>query len=113
MKGYDTHEKFNADECEKAREGAAVEYLVKELKFKPSDIKIESSRLAPSYNANILWIETSVANVKRIRYKASIMKNHKISLVTYIPSILWDRKSQLLHNCKNVLFCLLSSLSQW
>ena len=100
LKKYISIQEFNGNECHSARIDAAIDYLVKELKFKHSEIKIEGTKLAPSDKAHILWIECDENFIRSIRYKAGLVRNKKINLITFIPSILWRRKQKLIENCK-------------
>ena len=51
---YNTIEEFNKEECKYARKQAAIEFLVKELKFHKDDIIIKSTKIANSDRAQIL-----------------------------------------------------------
>lgn len=93
-------EQFNTPELKKTRIDAGIDFLYKELGFSKTDIKIKDAKLAPSSNATILWIEATEQEIKRIYFKSARVQNNDINLVTYFPSILWQRKISLIENCK-------------
>ena len=68
----------------------AKDFLYKELGFDREDIKIKSTRLAPSYEASILWIEATEQEIKLIYYKAKKVQNKAINLVTFFPHTIWQ-----------------------
>ena len=100
MKHYIKIDEFNRSECDEARKQAAYDFLSKERKMDIRYIDIHNTKLAPSDKATILWIQTDEKNIKNIRYKSSIIQNRNINLVTFIPAALWNRKQQLINNCK-------------
>ena len=100
LKNYEFIEDFNGSECDQARRGAATDFLIKELKFKEHEIDIASTKLAPTEKASILWIECHERFIKSIRYKARKVCNKNVNLIIFIPSMFWQRKQQLIDNCK-------------
>ena len=47
-----------------------------------------------------MWITANETLVRRIRMLSARVKNKDISLLTFFPSLLWDRRTALMNNCK-------------
>ena len=90
-----TTEGYNIAHHDGDRKEAGKDFLNKELKFKVDEINIVATKLAPKPESQILWIETSEANVKKIYSRAAALKNKNIRLITYFPAELWERKVAL------------------
>ena len=101
IKHYDTIDHFNSEICLEARISASKQFLKEELGFADKELdSISYARLSPSSKANIMWITASENLVRRIRMLSARVKNKDITLLTFFPSILWDRRTALMNNCK-------------
>ena len=83
----------------KARLEAAREFLDKEMNIRRNSVEIVDCWSASSPSSLILWIKTSLHETTEIYRRRSRIRNSDISLITYTPTCLWDRKVELERLC--------------
>ena len=89
---------FYGDKCKEVRAIAAADYLDAWLGIKLGSINIADSKMAKNPDSGILWLEVGVNNVNNIFMKAANVKNLKVTLHSFFPHCVWDRKTSLQHN---------------
>lgn len=83
----------------KARLDAALEFLDKEMNIRRGSVDIIDCWSASSPSSMILWIKTSIHETTEMYRRRSRVRNNDISLITYTPTCLWDRKVELERLC--------------
>ena len=90
---------FYGSNYEETRQKAADDYLHNWLCLRENEVKIESTKMSKDITTNIMWINTTEEDIKKIYRKAGQVKNSKVKLHTFFPSQVWERKVELTKLC--------------